>query len=220
MFSPEPTCIPHPPSAAATIVRKRKKKHGRVSEGGLCVQAITHSALSAKVLLVSSAEVDEVSRLCRITTSNRIQRSCGEAGPAQNNTHITPPYDRSDLGAGGRGGGQEHVIRITAEVGILITGICKGDLEKGDQERATRPLCCHGNLHNQSAGGRGPGSQRALWNEDEKRNELRTQGTKHAVVFHHVSLFCFHLSGSFEKCVLTNCMAWCWKCKTQQHIAD
>lgn len=42
--------------------------------------------------------------------------------------------------------------------------------------RATRPLCCHGNLHNQSAGGRGPGSQRALWNEDEKRNELRTQG--------------------------------------------
>lgn len=25
MFSPEPTCIPHPPSAAATIVKKRKK---------------------------------------------------------------------------------------------------------------------------------------------------------------------------------------------------
>ena len=78
MFSPKPTCIPHPPSTAATIVSEcvcvcvcvcvcrllrvcaSKKARGRVSEGGLCVQAITHSALSAKVLLVSLAKADEV----------------------------------------------------------------------------------------------------------------------------------------------------------------
>ena len=72
MFSPKPTCIPHPPSTAATIVSEcvcvcrllrvcaSKKARGRVSEGGLCVQAITHSALSAKVLLLSLAKADEV----------------------------------------------------------------------------------------------------------------------------------------------------------------
>lgn len=66
MFSPKPTCIPHPPFTAAAIVSEgvcacvRERKQERVSEGGLCFQAITHSALSAKVLLVFLAEADEV----------------------------------------------------------------------------------------------------------------------------------------------------------------
>lgn len=74
MFSPKPTCIPHPPSVGAPIVSDcvcvcvcERKKTGereggreRVSEGGLCVQASAHSALSAKVLLVSLARADEV----------------------------------------------------------------------------------------------------------------------------------------------------------------
>ncbi|CAB1418285.1 unnamed protein product [Pleuronectes platessa] len=50
------------------------------------------AALNPGVLIL------QVSRPCRITTSNRIRCSCGEAGPAQNNTHITPSiYDWSNL---------------------------------------------------------------------------------------------------------------------------
>lgn len=64
MFSPKPTRIPHSPSTAATSVRVGVcvcvYSCVRESEGGLCVQAITHSALSAKVLLVSLAKADEV----------------------------------------------------------------------------------------------------------------------------------------------------------------
>ena len=46
----------------------------------------------------------QVSRPCRITTSNRIQCSCGEAGPAQNNTHITLLYMTGPIWGGWTGG--------------------------------------------------------------------------------------------------------------------
>lgn len=49
-----------PRSWVNVCVCARKKARERVSEGGLCVQAITHSALSAKVLLISLAKADEV----------------------------------------------------------------------------------------------------------------------------------------------------------------
>lgn len=50
-----------PPQLRVCVcVCEKESKRKRVSEGGLCVQAITHSALSAKVLLVSLAKADEV----------------------------------------------------------------------------------------------------------------------------------------------------------------
>lgn len=61
MFSPKPTSIPHPPlPRLPASVCVKVSERGRVSEGGLRAQAITHSPLPAKVLLVSMAKTDEV----------------------------------------------------------------------------------------------------------------------------------------------------------------
>lgn len=61
MFSPKPTRIPHPPLPRLPgSVCVETSERGRVSEGGLRAQAITHLPLSAKVLLVSLAMADEV----------------------------------------------------------------------------------------------------------------------------------------------------------------